>query len=133
MRDLAALIVKLERASEGSREMDKDIAVEDGFFCMLVNDEWLAAETDAPVLHYTTSLDAALTLVPEIWQGLYLTWEWTGIKRESGDHKHIAFLRRGIHSYVTAGGKGASLPLALCIAALRAREYEADALKARQP
>ena len=60
---MKSLIAKLEKAPEGSRELDRSIH------------EWLMdPEQVAPfssrwdaIPHYTTSLDAARTLVPEEW------------------------------------------------------------------
>ena len=115
---LPALIERLEAAKEGSRELD---------------DEIMGVVADSPLgmtyrakygWRFTTFLDAALELVPPVWQGVYLSHEWTGFKRETGTHKFHVTLKRGAHSYLTREGKGASLPLSACIAALKAVEFE---------
>lgn len=61
------LIKRLEEATEGSRELDVEVAKSIKFF-----DGTRASYTLNVNLipHYTTSIDAALTLVPEGWGGL---------------------------------------------------------------
>ncbi len=78
----ADLIARLESATKGSRELDAEIELSHRRFLGLAGSSWvanytlgkgrvlgwlwdgqsLASQTAAP--HYTTSLDAALTLVP---------------------------------------------------------------------
>lgn len=113
------LIERLKAAETGSRELDVEIA--EDVLGQIV--EWVGAENEpAEVLrimpldhgvmwelpHYTTSLDAAMTLVSkgetvEIWR----TFKGKCVADVGRDH--------GVYS-------GATLPLALCIAALIARE-----------
>jgi hypothetical protein len=59
MTDIAELIRKLEAATEGNRGLD--ILIQAG-----VGRPLMWSSEDAP--HYTTSLDAALTLVPDDWE-----------------------------------------------------------------
>ena len=106
------LIKRLENAEKGSRELDKAIARALGFriaastggpMIMRQNDN--VASWDLP--HYTTSLDAALTLVPE-------EFDWL-----------VSHVNGGLTIFAQVGpGKeyfAETAPLALCIAALKAR------------
>ncbi|KKN17818.1 hypothetical protein LCGC14_0962000 [marine sediment metagenome] len=119
-----ALIADLESAAEGSRELDARIA-EEVVWVKGRGDSLRSAGIDfyetaqAMCQRYTTSLDAALTLVPEGWD-----WEiadyggdqdspravlWHGIPAEHVDDvKHH-------------GAFGWTPALALCIASLKAR------------
>ena len=81
----------------------------------------------APV---TASIDAALALVERVlpeWQGVYLTSEWTGLRRpEAWSAAFVCTLRRGLTSYITAeSGERPTLPLAILAALLRAKISEA--------
>jgi hypothetical protein len=122
------LIARLEAAPEGSRELDVRAEITRRSFLAGLGAAAIAAEivrvqshigfakfADAEeVPHYTTSLDAALTLVPE-------GWRWKVQQLRDG---HYATLMRRARN----GGKfivGPNPPaLALCIAALRARTNE---------
>ena len=119
---MKALIAELERATEGSRELDAEIAMFlYPWLATYRNDpergagHWIS-DKDGPVYasNYTTSLDAALTLVPE---GSYIrmtigrdkkAWVWV----ECAEDEKVAY----------------AIPaLALCIAALRTRQAMKDA------
>lgn len=114
MSDLDTLIRDLEEATEGSRELDTAVTN------WMWREKWgKKLPKDLSIEPYTTSLDAALTLVPEGWK-----WEianhagdddgpraalWWGIPAEHNDEiKQI-------------GAHGNTPALALCIAALKAR------------
>jgi hypothetical protein len=122
---LRALIARLVAATEGSRELDGEIAATlklypEGAFRMLdiADNAYFATGAyerwEAP--RYTTSLDAALTLVPsETWRvyaiqehyvGPPVTW-FVGLDRR----------RCHVRSMM---GHAPTAPLALCIAALKA-------------
>lgn len=99
------LLALLELASEGSRDLDVAITrTIHGY----TEDVWYAD-------NYTTSLDAALTLVPED--------AWYSIHRISLRHRpddppvHASVTTDRAHIWARAK----TVPLALCIAALRAR------------
>jgi hypothetical protein len=94
---LAELIARLEAAAEGSRELDAAIAV--AVFGGGSHDPGTAP-------HFTTSLDAALTLVPE-GRG------W--LMRSVGGRGFAAISNAGEASQAKTPA------LALCIAALKAR------------
>lgn len=116
------LIKKLESAECGSRELDRQIT-ETAF-----DDEVCDGPADNPVCrhkddvvwynvpHYTTSLDAALTLVPE---GMMIAdFSQAPIDR-AGPWRCGIYDDEGI---VAATAGRATGPLALCIAALKARQ-----------
>ena len=116
MNDIDDLIARLEAAMEGSRELDKTISKLIGTYS--------APDRGDPTgtwKSYTTSLDAALTLVPEGWQ--------FGIGTHPADE---LFNPGGAQAYCTKHGTGGAprgyahadahtAPLALCIVALKAR------------
>ena len=103
MINIADLIAMLEKSNGGSRELDGIVARYLGN-----NEVDTFGRTTAPC--YTTSLDAALTLVPkenefEVGSARLVSTFWASVISNSA---HIA--------------KGAATaPLALCVAALRAR------------
>ena len=108
------LIARLESAPEGSRELDKAI--------------WLHI-TDAPYVdfradtadwlpHYTTSLDAALELVPEGWTA----WELRSHGRKTRFSADLSRMSECDAGEDWAHGMGSTPALALVIAVLRARQ-----------
>lgn len=120
MTDLSSLIERLEKATEGSRELDGEIWCAANGYEFLVWDGagvryrvretgWYAAEHVKP---YTASLDCALTLVPEGWQ-----WRAWHTPTDEGS------LWGAEVNWEPPGNVYAETPaLALCIAALRARQ-----------
>ena len=106
------LIAELEAAPEGSRKLDKAIYVALGLPITNhrnLDPQMIEIHLESVAPHYTTSLDAALALIPE---GSYVkitigrdkkTWVWV----ECAENEAVAY------------GNPA---LALCIAALRARQ-----------
>lgn len=102
------LIEQLQAATEGSRGLDRIIT------------EALGADGNHP--RYTTSVDAALTLMPEGWNwdasfdgGSYevcLTLAGNGFLSDRGDDE--------------CWGKSKIYAIAICIAACKAREIEND-------
>ena len=130
MTSLTDLIERLEKAEAGSRWLDAWVAVHIGYDGWTPQ-KWAAILTD-PDVHaptacpdgappYTTSLDVALTLVPEKYcPGVsqfcehldYHAWLAEQVRDEMEDrHTHMAF----------EGRSDASFAIALCIAALKAR------------
>lgn len=123
------LIERLQKAGEGSRELDAEIALAVGYHCQPdgygEGDAWTTPEgrslpsigrMGARPPAFTTSIDAALSLVPEGWRVDELS--------ESQRGRFWSMLRPREYKeglfYVT--DEGASFALAICIAALRARE-----------
>jgi hypothetical protein len=137
------LIARLEAASEGSRELDAAIHVlitPGG----IIHPELPAGYTMTDLNHpqrniglarapylttnrgpappYTTSLDAALTLAPEADPPARLAIERMYSGRDFTRLSHWAYVITGhLETTREAKGEAASLPLALCIAYLRAR------------
>ena len=126
------LIERLERATEGSRGLDARVGIAANGKMLRhpnVRGSWIWP-------HYTTSIDAALTLVPEGW-GAKITipkgrsgaasvfdpsngeeWGQNGLLQDRAGNRPdlIEFSRTFKHAATPA--------LALCIAALKAREAE---------
>lgn len=132
MTTLSNLIARLEAAKEGSRELDAWI------FCSVEHpdkkpehnlfyknrEEWGVFVSNAPspgmtfhdAPHYTTSLDAALTLVPD-----GMCWRYDSALGWA----QIFDLGRSPIEVADSGDAELTsyhAPLALCIAALKARE-----------
>ena len=100
--DLSALIAALQDATEGSRELDERIALYVGW---AVQPD---GQAQAGIPAYSTSLDAALTLVPD-----NASW----LVRKTTD----VFDGKPMHGAVGSHGSRAATPaLAMCCAALRA-------------
>lgn len=131
------LIARLEAATGADRELDADIAVavsgdpeaivvrphegtifthKPGWWCDGNDKSHLAPE-------FTASIDAAMTLVPEDWGGHGIL-SWPGYDNGKLTNK----ARADLHHCLSSGGGpkeiafAATLPLAICIAALRARQ-----------
>lgn len=125
--DLLALAERCEKASEGSRDLDARIAcVQDNRSIYAVVDGNVLGLNSRPphdmcvvgwAPSYTTSLDAAMTLVP----GGY--WPIFGIA--DGDQKPFAIIRHpdegSMPNLKWGCWRASSIPLALCAAALRAQ------------
>lgn len=122
------LLERLEAASEGSRELDIAIAEEvlglivEQIDC--VNDTSPIREYSVKALHsnvwrnlpyYTTSLDAALALVPDGYEWLRKSPQTMTVYRIPADDKEWA-------QHIDA--RGATPALALTIACLKAREAQ---------
>lgn len=145
MPDYTDLIARLEAASEGSRELDWAIRDCLGTITMPLSAEanwsWvrrvgdqiidigpesfrLLTTNDTYLPRYTTSVDAALTLVPEgfavrewtIWPGMPSTL----VIEEAHKEADGKYWRKSGYGRWPAEGKTPAL--ALCIAALRARQ-----------
>lgn len=107
------LIAKLESATEGSRELDALI------WQALGNPvprrpDW---PYHVPAPTWTTSIDAALSLVPE-------GWEWALEFNQNNDETAwVATCRMG-DPMLFIEPEAATPALALCIAALKAREAQ---------
>lgn len=119
------LIERLEKATGPDRSIDADIAVAVGGFaerCGLPSGGWVSKGPHHAIVEspsYTSSIDAALTLVLE------------GTRVDL--HKHRDKALANVRFYKTDGSDGhgfsawaVTLPIALCIAALKAREQDAN-------
>ena len=121
--EIAELIERLEKATGPDRKLDDDIAISHGWtFEKMKRDarpywrepgqtEWFARSRSGPPA-YTSSIDAALTLVPE---GM----DWS-ISSYGG-----TFIHPGNDAPVIRG-EGRTPVLTLCVAALRARIDDND-------
>ena len=127
MTDLTALLARLEAHPEGGRELDGDIAT--AINLMLSSDysyaDWRAYCARNPSLgnhlyddvpRYTTSTDAAVTLVPADHE--WSLTSWSNGDMISGKPRARVFTGRFDFKWCRA----ATPALALCVAALRARQ-----------
>lgn len=120
------LISRLESAPEGNRELDAEIALRcfpesytrktpdsdtrNGWVTGVLNGKPFAS-VEAP--RYTTSLDAAMSLVPEgfVWQAM----------TDYGGYHQAAVSRHNGPFWTDTSTIAATAPLALCAASLKAR------------
>lgn len=130
MIDHADLIERLEKATEGSREMDRRLesfrrgrVVSDETFIYGPKDGTREITTVYPVLwlcffapRYTTSLDAALSLVPK-------GWSWRVSVSEKRQHPNVA-LGRSYPTNATILQEGRDVCATICAAALKARQVQ---------
>lgn len=125
-RELVALAQRVEQATGPDRELwDLDRAIK----AALLGREYISYEDDlakrqaATPPRYTTSLDAAMTLVPEgsIWEVGHKV-NYPAAPREP-DRANYAFVNVGLPGKVKSfTGKSVATPaLALCAAALRSK------------
>ncbi len=123
---MKALIAELERAKNGSREFDSKIWEQLGLVDERHCDRWckMDGRTDltrkrfinAWAPHYTISLDAAIALVPE-----GMRWCISDVGQIGAEH--LAFA--GVFGSQVGSECDSNAPtpaLALCLAALRARQ-----------
>ena len=110
--DLAKLVTTLQSAKEGSEYLDYAIQRLFG--------------TAKPVPAYTTSIDAALTLLPEGWT-IHRLGQLTDCRGGFGGWLGELYRAGDAMIPYPATAPAASAPLALCIAALRLRLTDAGA------
>lgn len=110
------LIERLEKASGPDRALDNDIWA-------LLDQPLPDDPVDCP-LHYTASIDAALTVIPAGW--------WPDIELLPGANPTVTLWNKGSRFYASpefsvdncnldGDWLGASAPIAICIAAIKAR------------
>ena len=120
------LIEQLERATEGSRELD--VAITRACYPALIQQHasYYLADIRVDIQPYTTSLDAALTLVPEGWAWNVSSNNVATICRNwDDDSAPVFWSQRPTRRHVAWSehkGTVATPALALCIAALKAQE-----------
>lgn len=121
MTDIDNLIRDLEAASEGSRELD--VRVQESLAQEIHPDVHAIKILHGPYIpHCTTSLDAALTLVPEGW-----VWSVLIDYELPGRARLYNAVPGGIHDPPVRVYTDAATPtLALCIASLRAWQVKND-------
>lgn len=119
----STLIARIEAAQEGSRGLDEAIAlhlypglekkrIEDAI--VGAEERWYYLGTHARIEHYTTSIDAALTLVPDRY--------WWGMDCAKGMSGAFIYGLYDHEDQQIASARAATPALAICAAALRARE-----------
>jgi len=102
------LIERLEDAEHGSRELDAELGV------AIVGYKLFDVDS---LLHYTASIDDALTLVP---QG----WVWSLEVNEDGNAEGC--IAESLDSFTQHSTCASTPALTICIAALKAKEIEYD-------
>lgn len=126
------LIERLEKATEGSHQLDAEVAKAIGWEKRYISQEDAIGDWHAPggaikpLPRFTTSLDAALTLVPEGWSPSMFSWAHPALS-PLNELVRVSLVVEGtgagsdplIRSYRV--GEASTAPLALCIAALKAR------------
>ncbi len=117
MADLSAVIAELEGAAAGSRKLDEAIGKSQGY---------REGVNIGMSPRYTTSLDAALTLVPEGWCLFGLRQGDPTLSKSNPDNRCWASIKPHQQNddgwVIGVQGSPAETPaLALCIAALKAR------------
>jgi hypothetical protein len=120
------LIAKLEAATEGSRELDIAVAFvtdKPASYTDRLNDDGSRAPSNVRCGHYTTSLDAALTLVPEHHRFLLDKRPYAEGRRDG----YRAVVYRQADPEMPESSWAATPALALCIAALKARASQSEA------
>ena len=109
MTDTQALIAKLEAATEGSRELDTEIAE-------YIGKRWDNEDGFPREYRFSRSLDAAVSLIPK-------EWVW-GLLPVAGSIRWICYVREWLGEWphlVSKADSWASTPaLAICIAAIKA-------------
>ncbi len=118
MSDIDDLIARLNAATEGSHELDAAIY-------LAINEAWPVANPP----RYTTSLDAALTLVPEgmFWNVGNAKLMGAGFQVTVGEPARGLKIGRKWYAHELHPINGPkTAPLAVCIAALRARQADSD-------
>jgi len=117
------LIERLAAAKGGDRELDAAIATQAGWDVRYDRNDPEPYYQPVPeyswqkVLPYTASVDAALTLVPEGW-----TTHHYGQGPSGKPHTwNLCCIRDGEQRYTHTEGRAPTPALALCIAALQAR------------
>ena len=136
--DVLAALDALEAATVGSRELDREVAwviadnrqEHDGERCIAVcwgpRETWfLPLEAVASIPLYTTSIEAALTLVPK-GHGIKMRRYW---RLEPGEWWSV-MLHWGISGDHVVADDVPTAPLALYIAALRARHSQVTTVSA---
>lgn len=123
MSDLTSLIERIEAATEGSRELDGRIwccinGYEflgwDGAGCRYFAKQsgWISGDY---IKEWTTSIDAALTLLPEGW------W-WLAVVCRRENHASVGSEIGTVEGELIFETFGATAPIALLAAILRARQ-----------
>lgn len=122
------LIAALESASGPDRQLDFEIGLQMGITKDLGTGKWIRLDDDNRIRtvegglpHYTASIDAALTLVPDGWPFKLITD--FGSPRLKNYRAQIT-TPRFRESEIWSGGNNASPAIALTIAALKARDAE---------
>ena len=132
MNDLKNLICEIDAAEEGSSDLDckiwRTLGSPLGRVIRSVRPDmhYICTEGDEVVPPYTTSLDAGLTLMPEEWSWRLHFQPWVAAtKSQFSELYHVSATPwdgENLLSGRTVNGAAINPALAICIAALRARQ-----------
>ena len=125
---MTPLLDKLRSATEGSRDLSDEVLfaagwTHDGQYWLDANGTNRTLFDDMP--SPTESIDAALTLVPEGWNKSFC---------EMPGHGRVTFSKMIMGGHLWAQEQANTLPIAICLGALLARDKETEysaALEAR--
>lgn len=122
------LISALESATEGSRYLDSWITA---YLGNNLDQQWKDPRWAEDCPRYSSSIDAALTLVPKAFEddisGDFGIGEWSKKTHEKIGGACVWFLANGdlqSPGTIQVKGRGQTPALALCIAALKARQAD---------
>ena len=120
------LITRLEALTGPSREVDAEIAKAVGWTTFMFGGAGLcwkdpAGRVHAVPPHFTGSIDAALTLMPKINRP---NLPWLAIKSNNPNNPIGCRCELWLDNVKNYNGRGKTLAIALCIAALKAREVD---------
>lgn len=122
---MTPLIKRLEALTGPSREVDAEIAKVTGWRFLtsekLPHEYWLDQD-DLPhnsQPYFTGSIDAALTLMPKINRP---NFPWLAIKSNNPNNPIGCRCELWLDNVKNYNGRGKTLAIAICIAALKARE-----------
>lgn len=117
------IIEKLEAATGPDRELDAEIAKALGWTTFMFGGAGLCwkdldGHVRAEQPHFTSSLDVALTLTPEIEKPHF---PWLAVKSNNPNNPIGCRCEMWLDNVQNFRGRGATIAIAVCIAALRAR------------
>lgn len=124
---MISLIKRLEALTGPSREVDAEIATAIGWksvpweFSGKRGLTWYAPDLEVhyECPHFTGSIDAALTLMPKINRP---NFPWLAIKSNNPNNPIGCRCELWLDNVKNYNGRGKTLAIAICIAALKARE-----------
>lgn len=118
------LIERLDAATGPDRELDAEIAKTIGWSTFIFGGAGLcwkdpAGHVRAEQPHFTGSLDATMTLMPKINRP---NFPWLAIKSNNPNNPIGCRCELWLDNVKNYNGRGETLAIAICIAALKARE-----------
>lgn len=120
------ILTRLRDATEGSRKLDQIIGE-----ALKLPPRYPSESSLCIYAHYTTSIDTALTLVPEGWKPSMMSWSVPELTEPTARvSMFMTLVSNDYKGHVRGEVKmheGATPAIAVCIAALKARMAKEDA------